>query len=127
VGVETTHLYDEQLYTFRGEARVGLPAIRDAPWVFLEDRGDLGVRVWFAEGEDAVAALERRTADPGTLRYWFAGQPTALPGDRLSFYSLGADAMETVTDQILRRFGSDPAFMGLAFHDYRGLSTLLRR
>jgi hypothetical protein len=127
VGVETTELYDEELYTFRGGARSGLPAIREAPWVFVEDRGDQRVRIWFADGEEAVAELERRVPDAGALRYWFAGQPTPLPGSRLSFYSLGPDAMEIVTDQIGRRFEADPAFMGLAFHDYRGLSRLLAR
>ena len=127
VGVETTRLYDEELYTFRGEARVGIPTLRDAAWVFLEDRGDGRVRVWFANGEEAVATLERQTPDVEALRYWFAGRPVSLPGDWLSFYSLGSDAMETVTGQIVFQFGDDPAFLGLAFHDYRGLSALLER
>lgn len=127
VGVETTRRSDEELYTFGGDARFGLPAVRDTTWVVLEDRGEGRVRVWFADGERAVAELERQTPEVGSLRYWFAGQPIPLPGERLSFYSLGPDAMETVADQIRRQFGHLPAFLGLAFHDYRGLSALLRR
>ena len=127
VGIETTRLYDEELYTFRGEGRVGVPELQDAPWIVLQDLGGDRVRVWLADGERALRALETQVADPGTLRYWFAGQPVPLPGDRLSFYSLGADAMRDVTEQIVRQFADDPAFLGLAFHDYRGLSALLSR
>ena len=127
VGVETTLIHDEELFTFSGHARIGLPTLRDAAWVFLEDRGESRVKVWLARGEQAIAALERQTPDVAALRYWFAGQPISLPGDRLSFYSLGPDAMETMTDQIVLQFGQDSAFLGLAFHDYRGLSALLQR
>jgi len=127
IGVETTRLNDEELYTFRGGGRVGLPPLPDAPWVLLEDLGGGRVRVWLAEGPDALAELERRVGSVERLRYWFAGQPVPLPGDRLSFYGLGADAMEAVTDEILAELGDDPAFLGLAYHDYRGLSALLGR
>jgi hypothetical protein len=125
VGVETTRLHDEELYTFRGDARFGGPPVPDTTWVFMEDLGSDRVRVWLALGSDAVAELERRVDDVGTLRYWFAGPPVPLPGDRLSFYSFGADAMQAVTDEIVRHFGGNPAFLGLAYHDYRGLSALL--
>lgn len=127
VGVETTRLYDEDLFTFRGRGRVGLPELPDVPWVVLEDGGDGRVRAWLAEGADALSALEGQVDDPQTLRYWFAGQPVRVAGDRLSFYSLGADTMRAVTDQIVRQFANAPAFLGLAFHDYEGLSALLSR
>lgn len=125
VGVETTRLFDEELYTFRGDARFGEPPLPDTAWVFMEDLGGSRVRVWLAQGSEAVAELGRRVDDVGALRYWFAGPPVPLRGDRLSFYSLGPDAMQAVTDEILRKFGGHPAFLGLAYHDYRGLSALL--
>jgi len=127
VGVETTRLYDEELFTFRGDVRMGEPPVPDTTWVFMEDLGGDRVRVWLAQGADAVSELGRRVDDMGALRYWFAGQRTPLPGDRLSFYGLGPDAMQAVADEIVRHFGGDPAFLGLAYHDYRGLSALLER
>ena len=127
VGVETTHLYDEELYTFRGTPRVGLPTLRDATWIVLEDRGEDLVRVWFASGGEALDELARQTPNPNALRTWFAGQPVAVPGDLLSFYALGQDAMDILTSRVVQHFGADPAFLGLAFHDYRGLSALLKR
>lgn len=127
VGVETTHLFDEDIYTFRGTPRMDLPTLRDATWIVLEDRGEDLVRIWFASGGEALDELARRTADPGALRTWFAGQPVSLPGDLLSFYSLGPEAMEALAQEVARHFGSDPAFLGLAFHDYRGLSALRQR
>jgi hypothetical protein len=126
VGVETTRLYDEELFTFRGDQRFGSPPVPDTTWVFMEDLGTGRARVWLAQGADAISELSRRV-DMGALRYWFAGQRTPLPGDHLSFYGLGADAMQAVTDEIVRHFGGDPAFLGLAYHDYRGLSALLER
>jgi hypothetical protein len=129
IGVETTRIDDEVLYTFRGEGRTGMPELRDAAWILIEDLGgDLGedrIRVWLADGEEALADVERRVDDVSALRYWFAGRPVPLQGDRLSFQSLGARAMDAVTDQIVRHLGDDPAFLGLAYHDYRGLSELL--
>jgi hypothetical protein len=129
IGVETTRIDDEVLYTFRGEGRTGVPELRDAAWILIEDLGgDLGedrIRVWLADGEEALADVERRVDDVSALRYWFAGRPVPLQGDRLSFHSLGARAMDAVTDQIVRHLGDDPAFLGLAYHDYRGLSELL--
>jgi hypothetical protein len=127
VGVETTRLYDEELYTFRGDARLGPPPVPDTAWVFMEDLGSDRVRIWLAQGADAVAELSRRVDDMGALRYWFAGVPVPLPGDKLSFYSLGPDAMQAVTDEVVRHFGGDPAFLGLAYHDYGGLSGLIER
>jgi len=127
VGVETTRLYDEELFTFRGDARFGAPPVPDTTWVFMEDLDADRVRVWLAQGTDAISELGRRVDDMSALRYWFAGQRTPLPGDHLSFYGLGPDAMQAVTDEVVRHFGGDPAFLGLAYHDYRGLSALLER
>ena len=127
VGVETTHIYDEELYTLRGSARTGMPPLPDARWIVLEDKGDGEVRVSLVEGQEMLDALAGRTDDPERLRYWFAGQPVPLPGDFISFHSLGLDAMTSTTAEIERRFRHQPSYLGLAFHDYRGLRALLER
>jgi hypothetical protein len=125
VGVETTRIPDEELHTFRGRPRAGLPTLPDARWVVAEELERGRVRISLVEGAEALAVLARRAADTNRLRHWFAGQPLPLPGDMLSFHSLGADAMRSVTDEIVRRFRAQSSFLGLAFHDYRGLRALL--
>jgi hypothetical protein len=85
------------------------------------------VRVSLASGETALDELEQQAPDSSLLRTWFAGQPVSLPGDLLSFYSLGPDAMDALARRVVAQFGDEPAFLGLAFHDYRGLSALLQR
>jgi hypothetical protein len=127
VGLETTRLFDESLYAFRGAARLGVPPMPEAAWILMEDLGGGRVRIWLANGADALAALERDTPDMDALRYWHAGQPVQLPGDHLSFHSLGWDAMENVAGEIVEQFSAAPAFVGLAFHDYLGLRALRAR
>ena len=127
VGVETTHIYDEELYTLRGSGREGLPPLPDARWIVAEDLGEGDVRLSLVEGQSRLDELARRTDDPSRLRHWFAGQPVPLPGSLISFHSLGAAAMNATTAKILSTFGDQPSFLGLAFHDYRGLRALLER
>lgn len=124
VGVETTRIYDEALYTLRGSPRAGLPPLPDARWIVLEELGETRVRIWLVEGAEAIAELAGRT-EVDSLRSWFAGQPVPLPGDLLSFHSLGAAAMWSVTTEIEERYRHQPGYLGLAFHDYRGLRALL--
>jgi len=126
VALETAPLPDELLYTFRGAGRAGLPTLVDATWVVLEERPGGGARIWLVEGAEALGALEDAARDAVSLRHWFAGSPVELPGDALSFYSLGAEAMRQVAREVVEGLGGMPAFQGLAYHDYRGLRTLLR-
>jgi len=127
VGVETTYIYDEELYTLRGSARRGLPPLADARWIVLEELDGGEVRISLVEGQEAFDELAARAGDEQRLRYWFAGQPVPLPGSFISFHSLGAEAMRATTAEIEEAFGSQPGFLGLAFHDYRGLRELLER
>jgi hypothetical protein len=127
VGVETTRIDDEELYMLRGRGRAGVPPLADARWVVAQSLGGVRVRVWLVEGQEALDRLASEAGDPETLRYWFAGQPVPVPGDRISFHSLGADAMWSVTGEVERRFDDQPGFLGLAFHDYVGLRELLSR
>jgi hypothetical protein len=126
VGVETTDVLDEELYTFRGRGRVGIPQGTDAPWVVLQALDDDRVRVWLVDGERARGALlDEIDGDGRPLTYWFAGLPLPLPGSRLSFHSLGAETMRRTAAEIIERVGDVPTFRGLAYHDYRALSALL--
>jgi hypothetical protein len=125
VGIETTRLADERRYTFRGEGGSGLPPLAEAPWVVLEEREGASARVWLAQGAEALGALAEATGGAASLRHWIAGTPVPLPGAVLSFYSLGAEAMLRMADEVLAGLGGSAAFRGIAYHDYVGLRTLL--
>ena len=127
VGVETVRLLDEDLHTFHGPAREGLPEDADARWVVLEEGADGGATLWLVDSEPALAELRRRAGDARLLRHWPAGRPTRVAADAQSFRNLGPGTMREVTAEIVRRLVSSPAFAGLAFHDYRGLRELLAR
>jgi hypothetical protein len=79
------------------------------------------------DGEAQLSELRERTADAVSLRHWPAGRPIRVAADAQSFHNLGLNAMESVTDEIVRFLAVEPAFAGLAFHDYRGLRALLSR
>lgn len=125
VAIETTKIFDEDLYTLRGAGRPGLPTLTAEPWIVLEQRLGGGARVWLAQGAAALAELAHATADAAQLTYWFAGVPVPLPGDALSFHSLGPERMTEVTGEVLAGLRGNPSFRGLAFHDYLGLRALL--
>lgn len=124
VGVETTLLLDEDLFTFRGPARLGLPTRPEVRWIVLESRAETGHRVWFVEGAEALDRLAEQTRG-SSLRYWSAGRPARVAGDKQSFARLGKEAFETETRQIRAHLGKHPAYLGLALHDYLGLKALL--
>jgi len=127
VGVETTRLVDEDLHTFFGPIREGLPPHGDLRWVVLEEGQDSRTRVWVVDSEEALLELRERTVGARFLRHWPAGRPIRVAADKQSFHNLGRERMERVTDTIVRHLIGAPAFAGLAFHDYRGLRELLSR
>jgi hypothetical protein len=127
VGVETIRLVDEDLHTFFGPAREGLPTRGSARWLVLEQGPDGRTRIWVVDGDDALAELTSKTQDAVFLRHWPAGRPIRVAADKQSFYNLGRERMEAVTGRIVRQFAGREAFLGLAFHDYRGLRELLGR
>lgn len=124
VGVETVPLVDEDLHTFSGPIREGLPPDAIARWIVLEE-GPAGTRLWLIDSGEALAELAERTRDATLLRHWPAGRPIRVAADKQSFRNHGAEKMEAVTGEIVRRLAGSPAFQGLAFHDYRGLRHLL--
>jgi len=124
VGLETGPVYDEELCTFRGPARSGLPKLADAPWVVVESLGDRRARVWYLEGAESLDSLAVATAG-APLRFWYAGARARLPGSDLSFQSLGADSLSAVSDAVVRELGGEDSFRGIAFHDYKSMEALL--
>ena len=124
VGVETTRLYDEDLYTFRGDGREGLPDTSSGTWVVLERAPEGGTRLWLVRGPHALRSIAERTSG-STLFHWPAGRPAQVLGDRLSYYGLGPELMDAETTRVLGALAEEPAFLGLAFHDYLGLRALL--
>ncbi|MDH3270054.1 MAG: hypothetical protein OEN56_01900 [Gemmatimonadota bacterium] len=127
IGVETVRLVDEDLHTFFGPVREGLPTHAEARWIVLEASDSGAVRLWLVDGEAALSELREKTADADLLRHWPAGRPTRVSADSQSFYNHGVTKMRDVTAEIVRRVVASPAFAGLAFHDYRGLKRLLDR
>jgi hypothetical protein len=127
IGVETTRIHDEELHTFRGPGRAGLPLRTDGSWVVIQALDDGRARVWLIDGDRARdALLQAAGGDSRSLTYWFAGVPVQLPGERLSYHSLGLDAMRQTVGEVLRGVADAPSFRGMAYHDYQGLSALLR-
>ena len=112
---------------FIGPVDEGLPPHGDARWIVVEELADGRGRIWVVDGADQLEELSTRTADAVALRHWPAGRPIRVAADAQSFYNLGSDAMRNVTGEILRYLSGEPAFAGLAFHDYMGLSDLLGR
>jgi hypothetical protein len=128
VGLETTPVADEELHTFHGSMRIGLPSLTDAPWVVIEPLGAGRARVWYVIGQEGLEALSEATADaPAPLMFWYAGAAVPLPGTALSFASLGAQELRTVADTVRLQFSGEASFRGVAFHDYEGLRALLAR
>jgi hypothetical protein len=127
VGVETVWLPDEDLLTFLGPVSEGLPSSAAARWIVLEQGADERTRLWVVDSEDALADLRARTESALLLRHWPVGRPIRVNADRQSFFNLGQESLRSVTRDVIRRLITKPAFAGLAFHDYRGFSELLRR
>ena len=135
VGVETVRLVDEDLHTFFGPIREGLPDHAEARWIVLEERrgaagtegGDHGVRLWLVDSEEALAELEEQVRGAHLVRHWPAGRPIRVAADAQSFRNHGPEKMHEVTGEIIRRLIASPAFAGLAYHDYRGFKELLEK
>lgn len=126
VGVETTRLNDEDLHTFFGAPRDGLPPHARARWVVLTaERADGLGRLWLVDSEEALRQLEVEASGSAIVRHWPAGRPTRIAGDLQSFYALGEERMRAVTRDIVRHLAAHPTFAGLAFHDYPGMRALV--
>jgi hypothetical protein len=124
VGVETTRLDDEDLFTFFGPPTDGLPAHGRARWIVLAGRDDGPGRLWLVDGAEALAAVRDSTRDATLLRHWPAGRPVRVSADLQSFHSLGEARMRAETVEIIRYLARRPTFAGIAIHDYMGFRSL---
>lgn len=127
VGVETVDLPDEDLLTFSGPVGEGLPPHAQARWLVLEEDAESVTRLWVVDGEEALEELTERARDSRLVRHWPAGRPIRVAADIQSFHHLGADQMRAVTDDITRHLVTWPAFVGLAYHEYRTMLEILGR
>jgi len=125
VGVETTPVADEDLFTFRGPPDRGFPVGPGGSWIVLEPVDTATARVWIVGNEPGRRRLAERLAGRDDLLYWPAGRPVRVPGDKLSFHGLGAERLRAETDTLAHALSASPAFVGLAYHDYVGLEALL--
>ncbi|MFQ5538186.1 MAG: hypothetical protein ACE5GJ_12140 [Gemmatimonadota bacterium] len=133
VALETVALPDEDLYTFRGAGHSGAELAGPGPWVALSPLPEGGAGVWLVEAGEPGAARARlkeeisaRGASAAETFWWPAGRPVRVRADKQSFHNLGAAALETQADRIIRKLGGSPAFLGLAYHHYGSLRALLR-
>jgi hypothetical protein len=125
VGVETTRLDDEDVHTFFGPPTEGFPPHARARWVVLAAEESGPARLWLVDSDEALSELERRASNASVIRSWPAGRPTRVAGDVQSFHTLGADRLREVSRELVRQLASQPAFAGLAYHDYVGYRRLL--
>ncbi len=128
IGLETSPIADEDLYTFRPEASVDSVSSRGGPWIALEPKPGGRVGVWLvpAGGLGALRAeVASEGGDAAKLRFWRAGSGVRVPGDKLSFNRLGRTKLEHAARTITARLGGLPAFAGVAYHHYGSLSALL--
>lgn len=125
VGVETVDLPDEDLVTFFGPSDEGLPPHAEARWVVLEGGHDGAARLWIVDSEEALATLTDRTSGARVIRHWAAGRPARVSAAAQTFHELGPERMQEVTSEIVRYLAPSPAFVGLAYHEYRTLRDLL--
>ena len=128
VGLETEALADEELFTFAGAGRSGLPPERGR-WIVLGPGAEEGtVEVRLVEGAGDLAALRRDTAgqSAAAFRHWPAGTPIRVPADKQSFHNLGAEALTRTAARVAAALEHEPAFLGIAYHRYASLNALLR-
>lgn len=128
VAVETERLVDEDLFTFAGTGWVGLPA-ENGRWIVLAPRDGDGVRLWLVDGPEArgrlVDAVAAAGLDATALRHWPAGGASRVSADKQSFHGLGVEAMLRETAREAEALSAFPAFLGLAYHNYKSLRALL--
>ncbi|MBT8487190.1 MAG: hypothetical protein KJO65_00045, partial [Gemmatimonadetes bacterium] len=93
VGVETVPLVDEDLHTFSGPVREGLPEHAEARWIVLEESSEGRVFLWVVDSEEALAELEGRVRGARLLRHWPAGRPIRVAADAQSFRNHGPEKM----------------------------------
>jgi hypothetical protein len=130
VGLETTHLPDEDLIEFDGAPGRGLPAGSTAGDTVVIEPGAGTGTVWVGPragwGRPRAKLDAGRPALPGPRSLWWPVRRTvAVPGAKLTFSHLGGARLDDAMRQVLVELGHRPSFGGFAIHDYLGYRALL--
>lgn len=127
VGLETIPLLDETLFVIRGEPKRGYPTT-DGKALCAIPAND---RILFVlpTNQSALAGfLKENNKIAEDILWWPVSRETGVPASRLTFAgSEGALRLERAirdSESLLRLF---PSFAGFAFHDYKGMRTLLSK
>jgi len=135
VALETGELPDETLIEFGGEPVWGTPLDPPAErgLVGLATAGDSALVIWqparpaadFSSSEPMLTELlSRFGAEPADVSWWPVTRRIAVPGDKLSFASLGPQPLQQAMDETARELSRQQSFAGFAFHyseSYRAL------
>lgn len=128
VAVETEDLPDEAALSFHGAPAEGLPPEDGGWWVAAEGAPGDAARFHIV-GPDGLAALradlEARGVEAERVWRWRATRPLVTPGARLSFHTLGTEALRRETRRMVDELAAWPAFAGLAYHHYATLTEIL--
>lgn len=122
VGLETTHLPDEDLLDFEGAPSAGIP-----------ERALSRAIVLIPEGEAAAFRLVEPSDWPGlrgaagSLLWWPVARAIRVPGDKLTFERSGVEALRRTMDEAEPELREYSSFAGFAIHDYLGYRRLTER
>jgi len=122
VGLETTHLPDEDLMDFEGPPSKGIP-----------DRAPGRAIVLIPDGDAAAFRLVEPSEWPGlraaagSLLWWPVARLIRVPGDKLTFERSGVEALRRTMDESEPELREYSSFAGFAIHDYLGYRRLSER
>jgi hypothetical protein len=130
IGLETSHLPNEEILDFQGTPSVGFPRSTLADRVvvvapMLESSKLYVVPAFELNGFEDL--LIRQGTDMKKLLYWPVRKTTPVPASKLSFANLGADPLFDMMNEARREMETYPSFVGFALHHYESFRKLLSR
>ncbi len=120
VGLETTPIEDERLFTFRGAPASQLDALPQAPFYVCISGSGTEPTLTVLEAADAAAFSEdrRKEKEGGTFEYWWPVFYVPLvSGASISFISHVPNDLVRVVGETIAELSLYPSFAGIAFHD----------
>jgi hypothetical protein len=120
VGLETTPIEDERLFTFRGAPASQLDALPPAPFYVCISGSGAEPTLTVLEAADAAvfSADRRKEKEGGTFEYWWpVFYAPLVSGASISFISHVPDDLVRVIGETVAELSLYPSFAGIAFHD----------